>query len=243
LRSDATPAATTLADGSCAVTICLAGALTRGDGANPTLERLCDTLPGIHKECSEDRCYSIFSMFQKPQVVATLLGALDSDRNGVVDDSDRACTVSLVGYSWGGVNAIEVASEIATHPKFTGKRQQIDRVVLVDPFAPHAVPTLEISANVVKLWEYRHSVAPADDCSNEAPLGPYLGLPPLCSEGSRCQDYDYSQHPDTTFSGQRGEFRGSDVGHCNIVAHVAPAIRRNIASGEDGKAVPPPVTK
>jgi pimeloyl-ACP methyl ester carboxylesterase len=213
----------------CQVTLCMAGAFQRGDGANPAFERLCERLPGIAKECSGGRCYAMFSMVQVEQALEALIASLDSDRDGRVTGGDRRCDVALAGYSWGGVNALELARRVATSPRFDAERRTVARVALIDPFAPHVGARLEVAGNVQAIWSYRHSVSPPSDCSAHAPLGPYRGIPLACAGSTRCRDRDLTAD---------GVSR-DEVGHCAIVEHVAAAVEAHLTTGSDA----PPIAR
>ena len=111
------------------------------------------------------------------------------------------------------------------------ERSTIDRLVAVDPFQDPFLgdPEVRVPPNVERFWEYRHSNSPAGDCSSGELLGPYEGIPPICTASTDCIDYDYSLNPNETYNG----WPGSMVGHCTILDAAHPAIAHNVSEGQD----------
>ena len=213
----------------CQVSVCMAGAFTREDAANPIFERTCAQLPGIVEDCAGGQCYSMFAFSAREAALEGLIAALDTNQDNLVDASDEACEINLLGYSWGGVNTTLLAGEFLADMRVAPARAVVDRMVALDPFSPLAGDSVEIVAGVQRFWSYRHTASPANDCSAGAPLGPYQGLPPLCAPSVQCTDYDYSLTPNTVFNG----YTGAQIGHCTIVEASDPAIFHNLTTGQD----------
>ncbi|MCB9653996.1 MAG: hypothetical protein H6729_07715 [Deltaproteobacteria bacterium] len=245
--------ASRMPNASCQVTLCMGDGDDRDAGANPELRALCAKLPGLVSDCSDDdgvagegvaqdggesACFSAFDGFDLANASAALFKALDRNHDGVVDESDESCTVSLVGYAWGGMNIQEVARRYLQNPKVQPARARVDRMVVIDPYKPVLTETFDVPPGVQKFWEYRHSVAPATDCSRSAPLGPYLGKPPRCGPGTTCRDYDYSLSSASAFSTPFGNYLGADVGMCSIVHVAFEAAVHNVVVGDDYESAP-----
>jgi hypothetical protein len=225
------------------VTLCMAGALTREDGGNPLVEALCNVLPNRLEDCGGARCYPMFAFASTNAAIDALVEALDDNGDGAVDAHDSPCEINLLGYSWGGVNVLSVAESFGSDPRVSTTRNRIDRVALLDAYSPLAGSDLAVPLNVARLWSYRHSVAPASDCSAAAPLGPYLGLPPRCDPSrSVCTDYDYSLAFAVGFTGLSGlSYRGDEVDHCYLPDAAGRAVFNNFTTGADDPQAPPSV--
>ncbi|MBK8011805.1 MAG: hypothetical protein IPK13_10680 [Deltaproteobacteria bacterium] len=232
---------------SCQVTLCMGDGQDRDEGANPELRALCAKLPGLVSDCSdegtgedggESACFSAFDGFELASASAALFEATDRNHDGVVDENDEPCTVSLVGYAWGGMNIQEVARRYLQNPKVQPARARIARMVVIDPYKPVLTETFDVPPGVEKFWEYRHSVAPATDCTRSEPLGPYLGKPPRCGPGTICRDYDYSLSAGSAFSTPFGNYLGKDVGMCSIVHVAFDAAVHNVTYGDDYESAP-----
>jgi hypothetical protein len=200
----------------CAVTVCMNGAGGDRHPGNQVINALCADLPGKVEDCSEAPCSSSFASFDGSRVELAVEEALSAAADG--------CTLSLVGYSWGAVNAVAVSEALGA------RGVSVDRMVLVDPFSPVGPDPLIIPATVENTWLYRHSVAPADGCSNDRPLiGPYEGFSMVCDEATACVDYDYSL--DERYTG---------IDHCEVPEVAFHAAFRNVTTGEtdDDPALP-----
>ena len=126
----------------------------------------------------------------------------------------------------------ELPKALRADERVAADRAVIERLVLIAPYAP-ARESVEISDAVHRAFIYRHSKAPADDCSRSFADGPWLSLRPHCSEATRCWDYDYSLEPDLAFLGRQGSRSGGMLGHCNIVGVVAKVAAVNLKEGEE----------
>ncbi len=200
----------------CAVTVCMNGAGGDRHPGNQTVNTLCAQLPGKVEDCAEEPCASTFASFDGARVELAVQEALAGAADG--------CTLSLVGYSLGGVNAVSVAQAL------NDRGVVIDRLVLLDPFSPLGPDPLVIPPGVRHAWLYRHSVAPPDDCSADRPLiGPYEGFGMTCAEGTACLDVDYSL-----------DERFTHVDHCTVPEVAFDAAWRNVTTGEtlDDPALP-----
>lgn len=232
--------------GGCGVTLCLTGAVDQSSASNFPFQELCaePSVPGLIQDCESGTCHSTFNnvlVDLETEIYPYLFAALDTNGDGAVNDDDEPCAVNLLGYSWGGVNVVELAQVFLSDPSVSASRAVVDKLIVIDPYQPLA--RVDVPAGVTRFWEYRHSSSPAHDCSNSAPLGPYRGIAPTCVPGASCVDYDYSLAPDQWFSSSYsgGSYAGADVGHC-IVAEVAydPALA-NLLDAPWGGPLPPTV--
>jgi pimeloyl-ACP methyl ester carboxylesterase len=222
--------------------MCLTGAIKRTDGSNQGFNLLCDgpEVPGVVQSCDANGCYNTFESFlvDVRTIYPSLFKALDKNHDGKYDEGDAACRVHLLGFSWGGVAAVQIAGLFLGDANVAAPLRTVARLVVLDPFQPGT--TLTIPAGVAQLYELRHSVAPPSDCSRGSPLGPYLGLVPHCSSSSTCADYDYSLAPDKPFPSPLGSMLGGEVGHCDV-PWVAGAIVREIFASKPLTDLPPSV--
>jgi len=203
---------------SCSITVCLNGAGGDRHPGNQVIAELCSGLPGLIEDCSEGPCESTF-----PSSAGARAG--DAIALAFMSAETSTCPISVVGYSLGGVNAVAMAQSLA------GRGISIDRMILIDPFSPLGPDPLVIPANVSSTWVYRHSVAPADDCSADRPIiGPYEGFAPACAPESRCQDYDFS-----------ADERYRDVDHCTVPSFAYDGGRANVLTGRDYDAASLPI--
>lgn len=207
----------------CEVTLCMAGAFMRTDGANPRLARICGAAKTIAKDCSPDAktCQPLFNFAAIGPAHQALFAALDTTKDGAIDAQDTPLRACVVGYSWGGVNAAEVARRFTNDPRVAPAQRRLHRLVLIDPFAP-AVRSIPVPPGVRETTNYRHSKAPVRDCSARAPLGPYKGLPVQCPKGAVCLDHDLSKATATP----QQTVAPAAVGHCSIIRAIEPQLRR-----------------
>lgn len=217
----------------CHISVCMAGAYTRNSGANPIFDTICDVLPGLVKDCVNGTCYNLFEMFDSDKAYQAVFNALDSNQDGVYDDEDPSCIVSFLGYSWGGVNATEMAQRFVADTNIVESRRILHRLVVIDPYRP--LSNVTVPAGVVKFWEYRHSISPSDDCSAGSVLGPYEGIVPECHNSVTCKDYNYSLAPNQVFGG----YSGQNIGHCTVVYAAVKPVIHNVIAGQDHSEVPP----
>jgi hypothetical protein len=208
------------------------GAGGRGSGGNPDFETLCARLgSGLIQDCASGTCYSTFAFETSGNPSRdALVKALDSNKDGRVTSADDAARLVIVGYSWGGTNVRDLALWMTSEPRFDDARRRVEFLLALDPYRPGG--TMDIPANVEQFVEYRHSVAPANDCSRITlggiPVsGPYLGIVPRCKSGTVCTDYDYTLGGSTFYPGGftpgRG-YTGANVDHCGLVNVAASAI-------------------
>ncbi len=213
---------------TCVKTICLTGALDQSSASNNGFTALCDDarIPGLVRDCSSGTCLSTFDNVGPSvggDIYPVLFSALDVNADGELDDLDPPCAVNILGFSWGGINAVDLAELFLTDANVSTSRRRVDLLVLLDAYQPFMGSSVDIPSGVARTLSFRHSVAPAGDCSTSAPLGPYLGIPPACAGSTTCQDHDYSRAPDTTFCvASGGTYDGTDVGHCEVpvAAHL-----------------------
>ncbi len=219
----------------CVRSLCMAGAFTRSDGANPDFRVLCERLPGLVFDSGD----ALFAFGGSSAALEALIQALDSNQDGRVDAQDDDCDVVLGGYSWGAVNVTHLAQDFIDDARVDPSRGHVQTMFVIDPYAPTAGRTIEVPAEVQTFWEYRHSISPSNDCSGAAPLGPYEGLPPLCAPTSACQDYDYSLAPRQQFMGLTATRSGMQAGHCTVVDMAGPAVLHNVMTGQAFGDAPP----
>ena len=211
----------------CTITLCLTGAMNHQTPSNTFFREMCEDprIEGVHFDCHGEVCNSTFDSFlQFPllTVYPALTDALDRNGDGRVDGQDPVCHVNLIGFSWGGVNALSVAGHLNRDQSIPKSHRRVRHAVLLDAFQPLSAGRMTVPENVDSVLSMRHSIAPDDDCSRGAPLGPYLGFAPRCGSGQDCQDYDYSLAPETLFRDARGwSVWGDGIGHCHVpgVAH------------------------
>ncbi len=212
---------------SCTITMCLTGAMDHRTPSNHAFRRLCDDLriDGVQLDCHGDQCNTTFDSFlQFPllTVYPALVDALDRNFDGSIDDADPVCEINLIGFSWGGVNALSIAGHLSRDARIPETHRQVTRAVLLDAFQPFSAERMTVPDNVKSVLSMRQSSSPHHDCSRSAPLGPYQGLTPICSDEQDCHDYDYSLAADVYFSHADGNYtRGDQIGHCMVpsVAH------------------------
>ena len=145
--------------GAQSVTLCLAGAFKRTDGANPYFRALCEKLPGLIKDCSGRECQSLFLFADSEGAGKALFSRLDTNKDGVINGKDECLAVSIVGYSWGGVTATTLAHSFLNDPKVAVSHRRVENLITVDPYSPVAGGKIAIPSGVVKHWSYRHSKA------------------------------------------------------------------------------------
>jgi hypothetical protein len=220
----------------------------RTTGGNPWLEQFCATLgTDLIKDCSGSPCYSTFGFETVGNPSRTsLVGALDTNNDGRVTSADKFYDLVLIGYSWGGTNVRDMAEWMQTAAAFDPSRRQVAMMVTLDPYRPGAA--MDVPANVSRFIEFRHSVAPASDCSyievaGVVVSGPYLGIVPRCKSTSQCTDYDYTRGGNTFYPGAytpgRG-YTGVKVDHCGLVNAAASALPALLA-GRAYSPLPPTV--
>lgn len=154
-------------------------------------------------------------------VAKRLINVVDADRDGRISATESKTQVTLLGFSWGGFNARDVA-------KLLGDRGiRVRRLFLLDPFKVDVVvpkSEIEVPANVDWAWNFVHSVAPANDCSRAivwgvTVLGPFTGRQMRCQGSTSCVQYDFSKgyglrYPDSDPSQIRWATRQTD--HCQV---------------------------
>jgi hypothetical protein len=207
-------------------TVCFAGRSTGADpyasGGMRELDALCNALPGLVRDLPNgpDARYPFFRWNTSlPHVLDVIVKALDTNRDGKVTAEDAPADLTLIGYSWGGFNAHDISKSILTDRRFAPERKTVHRLVALDAYRTDGLATprrdMRVPANVTFFEAFRHTRAPADDCSIIVPglVGPFTGRDPLCTGTSECRDFDYSLDPSTT-----------DVDHCEVVGHSAPFV-------------------
>lgn len=224
------------------VVVCMTGAIDQQSGSNDGFTRLCDALQPIATvvpECVGGQCWSSFATFTATEPVRKIsdatFQALDVTRDGAVDAADGATTLTLVGFSWGGVTASDLSRALSNDQRIDHAFLTL-RLVVIDAFQP-SLPDVKAARAVDEAVGFRHSIAPSSDCSSFAPLGPYLGLRLRCGSEQRCFDFDFSAAPDVTFSGQRGR----DVGHCDVPEVAARYVTSLVTTGQLATPLPPSV--
>jgi hypothetical protein len=220
-------------------TVCFAG---RSAGADPyasggmrELDALCSALPGLVRDVptGPDARYPFFRWNTSlPHVLDVIVAALDTNHDGKVTAADAPVDLTLVGYSWGGFNAHDITKTILTDRRFAPERKTVHRFVALDAYRTDGIATprneMRVPANVTFFEAFRHTRAPAGDCSIIVPgfVGPFTGREPLCTGTTECKDYDYSLDPATI-----------QVDHCEVVARSAPFVTE-IVNGRPARGLP-----
>lgn len=218
----------------CRRTLCIAGFGELDSEPNSDLAELCRRAPGIVMRCQGKQCASVWPIEQWQQGVDGLVGTLDSNRDGKVDPKDRACPVSLAGWSTGAAVVANPLPKLLAE-RVDAKHARIHNLVAIAPFEAGRDPQqLEIATTVDKAFIYRHSQAPKDDCTREFERGPWLSAAPVCTESTTCYDYDYSKDVgDLAYLSRRGARSGAEINHCNIMSVVAKIGLDNLARGQE----------
>ena len=207
---------------SCRITICLTGAMDHRTPSNDAFRILCEDerIDGIVYDCQDGACNQTFDSFlQFPllSVYPALTEAIDRNNDGIIDQDDPVCEIRLIGFSWGGVNALSVAHHLHQDRQIPDSHKNIAKAVLLDAFQPFSASRMVVPENVYSVRAFRHSIAPPNDCSRHSPLGPYLGFAPICSTAQDCADYDYSAFPnDVFYDRDENPHFGREIGHCMV---------------------------
>ncbi len=208
------------------VTMCFTGAPARG-GSNVPFDVICDdpSVPNVVRSCDGLSCYNTFNTLgtNATSLYAKLFAALDTNGDMLVNAQDQQTRVNLLGYSWGGISAVQVAAKLGSDTRIDANLRRVYRLIVMDAYQPLA--TLVVPTSVERFVSFRHSSSPSGDCSAGVPLGPFEGIVPRCYANQSCFDYDYSQSPSGSFSTSDGlSYLGSQIGHCEVPAVAAPAI-------------------
>jgi len=150
-----------------------------------------------------------FSWIQSGAALDAVVAALDSNGDGRVTNLDDPHSLTVVGYSWGAMNAAE-AFDLTRDRRFSSDRAVVDKMVLIDPYKPGRAQVMIPDSVVHALIVRQDGVG--RDCTTTAPRGPYVGLPPVCGQDTQCE--------------QR-LLHG--IGHCRITAALDPAIASRVA--------------
>lgn len=190
-------------------------------GGISELDALCKQMPNVVRDGpgGTDADYHFFQWnSDMAHVLDRIVDALDTNNDGVVTNLDARVDLTLVGYSWGGFNARDVAERIGTDWRFSPSRRSVARLFTLDAFrTDYLYPRSEIRvpANVGTFYSFRHSVGPDDDCSSflYGLIGPFTGRDPSCTGTTVCHDYDYSKAAST-----------AGIDHCEVPEAATPAI-------------------
>ncbi len=219
--------------------VCFAGRSFGGDpyasGGNSELGDLCRALPNLIRDVDGwDADYPFFRWnADLGHAVDVIVAALDTDGDGAVTESDADMELNVVGFSWGGFDARDVIALIQDDERFSDERKTIARFFALDPYQTVALAfprhVMQVPANVVTLYEFRHTIAPSDDCSRVIKwlVGPFTGREPQCTGDTVCNDYDYSADDAT-----------ASVDHCGVPGAAAHAVLELIA-GREPQDLPP----
>lgn len=224
------------------VTVCLTGAcsdLSANCGSNQGFTDICDALAALDAgivRSSSGTTFATALSNNASTVAGPLFTALDKNGDNKVDALDGLIDLNILGFSWGGKNSDDLANRVVTDTRID--RSVIhSRVIVMDGYQPFETK-VAIPAGIDRAWSFRHSVAPATDCSNGAPLGPYLGLRLACASGQQCSDYDFSIAPSTqTFNG----YHASNIGHCDVPYAAHDFVMSLVLTGQPGSNLPPSV--
>ena len=220
-------------------TVCFAGRSLGDDpyasGGNSDLANLCTSLPHPIRDVDGwDADYPFFRWnADLDHALDVIVSALDTDGDGSVTSNDADRDLNVIGYSWGGFDARDVIAAMQWDDRFSDDRRGVARFFALDPYQTVllAFPrrAMQVPANVQTLYEFRHTVAPDDDCSRVVPylVGPFTGREPECTGDTVCTDYDYSAADAT-----------AGVDHCGVPAAATHAIQE-IVSGREPDDLPP----
>jgi hypothetical protein len=220
-------------------TVCFSGASFDSNPyssqGNAELAQLCESMPGLIRGSS----YPFFT-WQESGSLKAVVKALDTNGDQKFTAADEPVELTIIGFSWGGFNAVALAREMqTTNLIVTNRRKAVAKVFALDPYTRPGflmeASQLVVPSNVQRFWEFRHTVAPPSDCSTNAPAGPYRGIEPSCSRVTKCVDYDFSLAPNDVFSGVRGR----DVGHCTLPMITTRIIREMNEKNETSEPLPP----
>lgn len=221
------------------MSICFSGRSLGDDpyasGGNAEFGALCKALPGlVHDAAGHDAAYPFFRWNSNvDHALDVLVAALDTNHDGFVTNMDTAVDLNVVGYSWGGFNARDLVAKIATDRRFSPSRHGVARFIALDPYRTDDLifrkAEMDVPANVGTLYEFRHTVAPKEDCSRIAwgLIGPFTGRNPECTGSTVCHDYDYSLMPATV-----------NVDHCGIPSHATRPVLQ-LVRGQAMTNLPP----
>lgn len=220
-------------------TMCFGGR-TLGDpysvGGIREIDTLCRKLPGLIRDPAgaRDAAYPFFQWDSKlDHELDVLVAALDTNHDGVVTNTDAPVRLNLVGYSWGGFNALDMAEAIGKDPRFSASRRAVARFFALDAFRTDYLVwprgEMRVPSNVASFYSFRHTKAPKDDCSYIlfGMVGPFTGRDPACTGTTVCQDYDFSAAPATV-----------DVDHCDVPGSAQPFVL-DIVGGRKPSGLPP----
>jgi hypothetical protein len=224
------------------VVVCLTGAVDQTSGSNADFTTLCDqlgSLSSVVRSCSGATCYSSWATFPSTTVSAGMADATFAalDRNGdhLVNAADGPTTLTIVGFSWGGVNGGDLASRVSGDGRVDHTLLTL-RLVMLDAYQTF-VTGVTPAANVDEAWSFRHTVTPSGDCSSGAPLGPYRGVRVRCAAGRRCYDHDFSAAGSQLFGGQTG----ASVGHCDVPRAANAFVQQLVSTGVITSPLPPSI--
>ena len=222
-------------------TVCFAGATLgppRETGGISELETLCDRLPGLIRDVpgGPDASFGFFQWTTPiSHVLDVLVKTLDTNRDGIVTNTDAPVNLLLVGYSWGGFNARDAADAIDGDQRFSPLRKVVHRLISLDAYkTDYAIfprADLRVPKNVRFFESFRHSIAPADECSLlfYGLVGPFTGRVPYCTGTTVCKDYDFSKAAAT-----------AGVDHCDVPS-ASEDLVVSLALGTPLGATPPAI--
>lgn len=224
------------------VVVCLTGAVDQTSGSNQGFSQLCDGLsPGteIVRASSGGSSYSSWATFPSTgagqAVTNATFAALDRNADQQVNAADGPITLTIVGFSWGGVNAGDLATQLGNRASINHTHLRM-RLIILDAYQPTS-SGVSVAAAVDEAWSFRHRTTPSGDCSAGAPLGPYRGVRLRCAAGRPCSDYDFSAAPTQIFNG----YPGSSVGHCEVPTAATPYVRELVLQDAIMTPLPPAV--
>ena len=225
------------------VLVCLTGAIDHGSASNAEFASLCDGLrdAGLVGDCASTGCNSTFGTFPLTVANAPLnaaFDAMDRNRDNRVDARDGLIDLTVLGFSWGGVNAGWLSQRLSSDSRVTASVVH-HRLIILDAFQAGVSNPMRVVAapNVDEAWSFRRSLVPSNDCSSGAPLGPYRGVRLACGPGRACRDFDFSLAPTRLFNGVPGSF----VGHCEVPRAAAPYVVELVRTGRITSSLPPDV--
>ncbi len=147
------------------VVVCLTGAVDQSSPSNAGFTQLCDQLGAsvtLVRSCRGSACASSFATFPATSAGATVtdatFAALDLNQDQRVNAADGPTTLTILGFSWGGVNAGDLAERLSSDGRIAHAQLRM-RLVILDAYQPF-VSGVSPAANVDEAWSFRHTVTP-----------------------------------------------------------------------------------
>lgn len=203
------------------VLLCQQGLSDRTMEWDKGLFDICEGAEAAGLDLVWDGDYPAFGALDQFRAYDALFDELDENDDGFVNAKDSPALVHLVGFSWGGINAADVADSLRRDDRVVPARRGVAALVLLDAFQPQ-ISRVTIPSNVARAWVYRQTDTTSGDCSTYASLG--FGFnghrPKAKSQKTVCSMYDLDTFAD-------------DVGHCDVPLVARDAALLNLTERRD----------